>query len=116
MGNSASEQRVERTHLATRTWGVLVRRSSSVPPNMRVQRTRSSPSALRSPLTRHPLGGRSSRQRLSSLGIPSRMGVVAARASLGGECRLMVSRWLRVAASSSLLTPAASVAGNLRPT
>ena len=25
-------------------------------PNMRVQRTRSSPSALRSPLTRHPLG------------------------------------------------------------
>jgi hypothetical protein len=26
------------------------------PPNMRVQRTRSSPSALRSPLTRHPLG------------------------------------------------------------
>ena len=27
------------------------------PPNTRVQRTRSSPSALRSPLTRHPLGG-----------------------------------------------------------
>src|SRR5262249_32667347 len=26
------------------------------PPNMRVQRTRSSPSALREPLTRHPLG------------------------------------------------------------
>ncbi len=26
------------------------------PPNTRVQRTRSSPSALRSPLTRHPLG------------------------------------------------------------
>ncbi len=26
------------------------------PPNMRVQRTRSSPSALRSPLTRRPLG------------------------------------------------------------
>jgi hypothetical protein len=26
-------------------------------PNMRVRRTRSSPSALRSPLTRHPLGG-----------------------------------------------------------
>src|SRR5262245_21346437 len=26
-------------------------------PNMRVQRTRSSPSALREPLTRHPLGG-----------------------------------------------------------
>ena len=29
----------------------------SAPPNMRVQRTRSSPSALRSPLTRRPLGG-----------------------------------------------------------
>ncbi len=28
------------------------------PPNPRVQRTRSSPSARRSPLTRHPLGGR----------------------------------------------------------
>ena len=27
------------------------------PPNTRVQRTRSSPSALREPLTRHPLGG-----------------------------------------------------------
>jgi hypothetical protein len=27
------------------------------PPNTRVQRTRSSPSALRSPLTRSPLGG-----------------------------------------------------------
>ena len=27
------------------------------PPNPRVQRTRSSPSALREPLTRHPLGG-----------------------------------------------------------
>jgi len=26
------------------------------PPNTRVQRTRSSPSALRSPLTRYPLG------------------------------------------------------------
>jgi len=29
-----------------------------VRPNMRVQRTRSSPSAPRSPLTRHPLAGR----------------------------------------------------------
>ena len=28
-----------------------------VPPNTRVQRTRSSPSALREPLTRRPLGG-----------------------------------------------------------
>ena len=27
-----------------------------LPPNMRVQRTRSSPSAHRSPLTRYPLG------------------------------------------------------------
>jgi hypothetical protein len=30
-------------------------------PNTRVQRTRSSPSALRSPLTRHPLGSRGAR-------------------------------------------------------
>ena len=30
-----------------------------LPPNMRVQRTRSSASPPRSPLTRHPLGGRS---------------------------------------------------------
>ena len=30
---------------------------SATLPNTRVQRTRSSPSALRSPLTRHPLGG-----------------------------------------------------------
>jgi len=41
--------------------GVLVWRDSLVnvqgpSPNTRVQRTRSSPSALRSPLTRHPLG------------------------------------------------------------
>jgi hypothetical protein len=33
--------------------------TSKLPPNTRVQRTRPSPSALRSPLTRHPLGGRS---------------------------------------------------------
>jgi hypothetical protein len=31
--------------------------SSGWPPNTRVQRTRSPPSALRSRLTRHPLGG-----------------------------------------------------------
>ncbi len=31
-------------------------------PNKRVQRTRSSPSALRSPLTRHPLGRRKPRE------------------------------------------------------
>jgi hypothetical protein len=31
--------------------------SSSEPPNTRVQRTRSSPSAHREPLTRRPLGG-----------------------------------------------------------
>jgi hypothetical protein len=31
-------------------------------PNTRVQRTRSSPSALRSPLTRHPLGSRGARE------------------------------------------------------
>jgi hypothetical protein len=33
-----------------------MRISKGLLPNMRVQRTRSSPSALRSPLTRHPLG------------------------------------------------------------
>jgi len=37
--------------------------SSHKRPNMRVQRTRSSPSALRSSLTRHPLGG----ERLSAV-------------------------------------------------
>ena len=46
------------------------------PPNMRVQRTRSSPSALRSPLTRHPLGALGSRALVSlalmwTLGAPS---------------------------------------------
>src|SRR5215831_18747356 len=35
----------------------MCRSSELWPPNMRVQRTRSSPSALREPLTRHPLGG-----------------------------------------------------------
>jgi hypothetical protein len=30
--------------------------TTASPPNMRVQRTRSSPSAPHSPLTRHPLG------------------------------------------------------------
>ena len=34
------------------------------PPNMRVQRTRSSPSALREPLTRHPLGAGTRRRSL----------------------------------------------------
>jgi hypothetical protein len=37
--------------------------SSSRRPNTRVQRTRSSPSALRSPLTRHPLGDERERMR-----------------------------------------------------
>ena len=32
-------------------------RGGEAPPNPRVQRTRSSPSALHAPLTRHPLGG-----------------------------------------------------------
>jgi len=34
----------------------MVGLKGGIAPNMRVQRTRSSPSALRSPLTRHPLG------------------------------------------------------------
>jgi TonB family protein len=39
------------------TWRQLASNKNS-PPNTRVQRTRSSPSALRSPLTRRPLGRR----------------------------------------------------------
>ncbi len=38
-------------------------------PNTRVQRTRSSPSALRSPLTRHPLGSREAREQHSEIGL-----------------------------------------------
>ena len=36
---------------------------------MRVQRTRSSPSALRSPLTRYPLGSRGTREQHSEIGL-----------------------------------------------
>ena len=38
-------------------------------PNTRVQRTRSSPSALRSPLTRCPLGGRGAREQGDDMGL-----------------------------------------------
>src|SRR5262249_53411199 len=38
-------------------------------PNMRVQRTRSSPSALREPLTRHPLGSPMRRPALIALAL-----------------------------------------------
>ena len=51
-----------------------------VPPNPRVQRTRSSPSARSSPLTRHPLGGR---MYLMALPIAAMVIVVVACASVG---------------------------------
>ena len=92
------------------------------PPNMRVQRTRALASLgtltsfARSPLTRRPLGGRSSRQQRNSSGIPSHACVVVVPTSLGGECRLMVARGLRVAASSRSVAAGSSVAGNLRST
>ena len=40
--------------------------AGALPPNPRVQRTRSSPSARHSPLTRHPLGGRAGAMRAPS--------------------------------------------------
>ena len=92
-------------------------------PNMALQRTRRprfrsgrSLRSLGSPLNARPLGGRSSRQQLAFASVPSRSTVLATPASSGAECRLMVDRWLRVAASSSRLVPVASVAGNLRST
>jgi len=48
---------------------------SVAPPNMRVQRTRSSPSALREPLTRHALGGGS---RLVGIGAVLSIGLLRA--------------------------------------
>jgi hypothetical protein len=91
--------------------------------NMALQRTRRprlrsgrSLRSLGSPLNARPLGGRSSRQQLVFVSVPSRSTVLAIRASSGGECRPMEGSWLRVAASSSRSVRAASVAGNLRPT
>jgi hypothetical protein len=91
--------------------------------NMALQRTRalafarvrSLPSvARRSPLNAQPLGVPSSRQQpLGISGLP-RFSTLATRSPSGGERRLMFHRWLRVAASSSLPVPVASVAGNLR--
>jgi hypothetical protein len=72
--------------------------------------------SLGSPLNARPLGGRSSRQQLAFVGVPSRSTVPAIPASSGGECRQMESGWLRVAASSFRWVPVASVAGNLRST
>ena len=47
---------------SSRAAGVIIARVSEAfigpPPNTRVQRTRPSPSAPHSPLTRHPLGGK----------------------------------------------------------
>jgi hypothetical protein len=50
--------------------GILRKHTDVRRPNMRVQRTRSSPSALRSPLMRCPLGAGRSEQRSSSSWIP----------------------------------------------
>jgi hypothetical protein len=72
--------------------------------------------SLGAPLNARSLGGRSSRQQLTFLSVSSRSTVLATPPSSGAECRLMVDRWLRVAASSSRLVPVASVAGSLRST
>ena len=48
------------------------RLASNALPNMRVQRTRSSPSALRSPLTRSPLGSQRPLARLGLACFPSK--------------------------------------------
>jgi hypothetical protein len=72
--------------------------------------------SLGSPLNAYPLGGRSSRQQLAFVSVPSRSTVLAIRASSGGECRQMEAGWLRVAASSHVPPAVASVAGNLRST
>jgi hypothetical protein len=48
-----------------------LRAGHPVAPNTRVQRTRSSPSAPRSPLTRHPLGGRRGEMRAPESRLPA---------------------------------------------
>jgi len=57
-------------------------------PNPRVQRTRSSPSALREPLTRHPLGARElpGRMRVRVVGVVLMGVVVVGGARLLGQC------------------------------
>ena len=55
------------------------------PPNTRVQRTRSSPSALRSPLTRYPLGVRWGRMRAPEVSLPARGFPVWRFAGVGNE-------------------------------
>ena len=69
--------------------------SSSRRPNTRVQRTRSSPSALRSPLTRHPLGDERERMRApiatfrtGAFGFGGREGVVVSSRRSGAGSRL----------------------------
>ena len=98
-------------------------RKPPLTPNMALQRTRRlrlrsgrSLHSLGSPLNARSLGGRSSRQQRGFGSVPSCPAVVAVRPSSAGECRQMVGRWLRVAASSSRVLPVAPVAGNLRPT
>lgn len=53
------------------------------PPNTRVQRTRSSPSVHRSPLTRHPLDAKVGMKRLLSSGLLGIVALTAARSHAG---------------------------------
>jgi hypothetical protein len=92
-------------------------------PNMALQRTRRprirsgrSLRSLGSPLNARPLGGRSSRQRAVMVNGPSRFSIWRTARNPAEDWRLMVGRWLRVAASSDAVAPAVPVAGNLRPT
>jgi hypothetical protein len=70
--------------------------------------------SLGSPLNARPLGVPSSRQQSLEVSGSLPFSTLARRSPLGGECRLMFHRGLRVAASSFLPVPVASVAGNLR--
>jgi hypothetical protein len=68
-------------------------------PNMRVQRTRSSPSALRSPLTRHPLGG--SETRIVVIVVVTTL-VLLGCVTVGGRARFdLASGWADVSCGSS---------------
>ena len=61
------------------------------PPNTRVQRTRSSPSALRSPLTRHPLGGRGAAAAILSAAVFGSVAPNGARGDLSLKLECPVS-------------------------
>ncbi len=77
--------------------GGLIWRKSA--PNPRVQRTRSSPSALHAPLTRHPLGGPSSKGRRSVAWVAALLtigfcGVAHAEDTPADSCRSIVPQSL----------------------